>query len=391
MAHILALVMLLLVSAPVWIVYLADLLDGRRALQNDIHSFEAVVVCTAVIAWLLMALQGSMSFAFERDRSTLDALLTTPLSGRQIVLGKLAGIFRSSAFALLCPLLFIALALAHGVMSLRAGILGAVIVLVGAFLAAAWGLWCSISMATTVKAASYAFLAALVLLIGLPILNAAVLNRELQYNLLPMTFISPSVNLDYAVFERADHTSPYQGRFWGDNAIPSALGRTGKDGWRTRGVCRRGGRGLCGVRHAADRAPPSRRPVARRLEASLHGQKRGRVRGFPGSDAGPSPPSPCPLPGRERGLPRAPTTRGPVRLTADSTSSSTRCATSTPVAPASAFQPGTALTSIRYSAPSRPGKISTPASGASHCRRPPDVPNRSNPHQARTALRWHRG
>ena len=209
------------------------------------------MVCTAVIAWLLMALQGSMSFAFERDRSTLDALLTTPLSGRQIVLGKLAGIFRSSAFALGCPLLFIALAWAHGVMSLRAAVLGGVIVLVGAVLAAAWGLLCSISMATTVKAASYAFLAALVLLIGLPILNAAVLNRDLQYNLLPMTFVSPSVNLDYAVFERADHTSPYEGPYWADTHFPRA-GDAPLDVSHARGVCRRGGRDLCGVRHAAN-------------------------------------------------------------------------------------------------------------------------------------------
>jgi ABC-type transport system involved in multi-copper enzyme maturation permease subunit len=208
-ARILALVMLVLVSAPVWVVYLADLLDGHRALAHDINNFEGVIVCTAVIAWLLMALQGSMSFAFERDRSTLDALLTTPLSGRQIVLGKLAGIFRSSTFALVCPLLFIALAWGHGVMSLRAGLLGAAIVLLGALTAAAWGLLCSIATRTTVKAASCAFLAALVLLIGLPLLVAATLNRNLQHELLPATFISPSINLDYAIFERADYTSPY--------------------------------------------------------------------------------------------------------------------------------------------------------------------------------------
>jgi hypothetical protein len=47
-----------------------------------------------------------------------------------------------------------------------------------------------------------------------------VLNRDLQYNLLPMTFVSPSVNLDYAVFERADHTSPYEGPHWAGTHFP---------------------------------------------------------------------------------------------------------------------------------------------------------------------------
>ena len=137
-------------------------------MQHDIHEFNAVIAMTAVVTWLLMTLQGSMSFAFERDRSTLDALLTTPLAGRQIVLGKLAGIVRSSAFALGCPLLFIALAVMHQVMSWRAAALGGAIVVVTSVLAAAWGLLCSISTSTSVKAATYAFVVALVLLIGFP-------------------------------------------------------------------------------------------------------------------------------------------------------------------------------------------------------------------------------
>jgi ABC-type transport system involved in multi-copper enzyme maturation permease subunit len=209
-ARIFALILLVLVSTPVWVLYLADLIERGQPMTHDIHQYTMVIACTAVIAWLLMVLQGSMSYAFERDRSTLDALLTTPLSGRQIVLGKLAGIVRSSAFALGAPLFFIALAVSHGVTSWRGALLGVVIVFVGAMLAASWGLCCSISTTTSVKAATYAFLAALLLYIGVPMLlgSELILSHRFRRELIPATLVSPTLNLDYAVFENPDHTSP---------------------------------------------------------------------------------------------------------------------------------------------------------------------------------------
>ena len=214
-ARIFALLILVMVSTPVWVVYLSDLIERGRALPSDLGNFVIVIVCTSVITWLLMCLQGSMSFAFERDRSTLDALLTTPLTGNQIVLGKLAGIVRSSAFALAFPLLFISMAVAHQVMSWRAALLGAVIVVAGAVLAAAWGLYCSISTATSIKAATHAFLVALILLIGAPLLlgTEMILQPRLQREILPATMASPSLNLGYAIYENADHSSP--GDRWG--------------------------------------------------------------------------------------------------------------------------------------------------------------------------------
>ena len=61
-----------------------------------------------------------MSFAYEREHSTLDALLTTPLRSSYILSGKLAGILRSSAFALAFPVLFTVLAWGREVISPRA-------------------------------------------------------------------------------------------------------------------------------------------------------------------------------------------------------------------------------------------------------------------------------
>ncbi|MBI2824218.1 MAG: ABC transporter permease subunit [Planctomycetia bacterium] len=217
-ARIFALVMLVLFSAPVWVVYLADLLERGRPLPSDIHATTFVVVGTSILTWLLMTLQGSMSFAYERDRSTLDALLTTPLSGAQIVLGKLAGIARSSAFALAFPLFFTGLAAWHGVISGRAAALGVVILVTTALLAAAWGLFCSIATATSLRAASYAFGIALALVAGVPLVVNTALSQPTQFWLLPATFTSPTVNLDYAVFEAADHTSPYD-RYAGYGSI----------------------------------------------------------------------------------------------------------------------------------------------------------------------------
>ena len=207
-ARIMALVMLWLVSAPVWLSYLVDLIERGHPLPSDLNAVNMTVCCTAVVTGLLMTLQGSMSFAYERDRSTLDALLTTPLVGREIVVGKLAGILRSSAFALAFPLVFLLVAWLHGVMSGRAAFLGTAIVLCGALLASAWGLLCSVQTATAAKAATRAFTVALVLLIGLPAAMGMTLRLEYQRQFLPVALSSPSFNLSYAISETPSHTTP---------------------------------------------------------------------------------------------------------------------------------------------------------------------------------------
>jgi len=60
-ARIMALVLLVLVSAPVWLSYLVDLIEKGRPLPSDLDAVNATVCCTAVVTWLLMTLQGSMA------------------------------------------------------------------------------------------------------------------------------------------------------------------------------------------------------------------------------------------------------------------------------------------------------------------------------------------
>jgi len=207
MARILALLLLIVLSAPVWVFYLADLIAASSPMPSDSSAVEIVIPGTAVIAWLLMALQGSMSFAFERDRNTLDALLTTPLTGLQIIWGKFAGILRSSAFALAFPLGFSLLAALHGVVSWRAAILSMAIVAVGSLLAAAWGLYCSVSTDSSTRAAVVALGAAMILCVAAPIAMATLFNFGEQLNSFPVTAISPTINLSYSICERPNRTS----------------------------------------------------------------------------------------------------------------------------------------------------------------------------------------
>jgi len=200
-ARIMALVLLVILSTPVWMVALIDLYHGGSSLSTDIDTYNIVVVVTAVITWVLMALQGSMSFAFERDRNTLDALLTTPLTGREIILGKLAGIVRSSAFALAFPLLFTILAALLGVISFRAVAVSLLIILVGSLLAATWGLFWSVKTDSSSRAASIAVGVALFLCVGAPLALAGALDPQNRWPLTPVTSASPTVNLMNALAE----------------------------------------------------------------------------------------------------------------------------------------------------------------------------------------------
>jgi ABC-type transport system involved in multi-copper enzyme maturation permease subunit len=200
-ARIMALVLLVILSTPVWLVALIDLFQGGSSLSSDLDVFNTVIVVTAVIAWILMALQGSMSFAFERDRSTLDALLTTPLTGRDIILGKLAGIVRSSAFALAFPLMFTLLAAIQGVASIRATLLSLLIIVVGSLLAATWGLYWSVKTDSSSRAASVAVGVGLLLCVGAPLVFTGVLDAPFRWPLTPVSSVSPTVNLTNALNE----------------------------------------------------------------------------------------------------------------------------------------------------------------------------------------------
>ena len=209
--RIFALLFMVMFSCPIWVAWLADFLEGRRALSSDIHVLTFTVTCTAVVAWFLMAVQTSVSFAYERDHGTLDAILTTPMTASFIVLGKLAGVYRSSAFAVLFPLAFIVYAYTSSVVSWRAAVLASVVLFITGFAAAAWGMVCSVRAGSSTKASGWALGVLLVLFVGAPLLMQLLLRRPDQYDWLPLTLVSPSLNISYAIFENADYSYPYGG------------------------------------------------------------------------------------------------------------------------------------------------------------------------------------
>ncbi len=207
-ARILSLLMLLLFSSPLWLGWMADLLDGKRALSWDFDPFCMVITFTATIAWTLMVVQGAVSFAYEREHSTLDALLTTPLRSSYILLGKLAGILRSSAFAVAFPLFFTILAWSRGVISPRAAILALAITAAVALLAACWGLFWSVCTGASLKAITAATTIALAISVGTPMAFEMMGGYHWRFDMLPFSMVSPTQNLSYSVYEPADRSTP---------------------------------------------------------------------------------------------------------------------------------------------------------------------------------------
>jgi hypothetical protein len=205
-ARILCLLFSFMFTAVLWVGWIADWLQGRTALSMDADNVSGVIACTATVAWILMALQGAVSFSHEREQSTLDALLTTPLAGYHIVFGKLQGIVRSSAFALAFPIGFALVALYRNVTTWRAAVLSiAIILLVGIF-AACLGLACSVRLGSSGKACGLAAGITLVLCLGVPMASEAFIGWGRHHAWHKVTFVSPSQNLSWAIYDEHART-----------------------------------------------------------------------------------------------------------------------------------------------------------------------------------------
>jgi ABC-type transport system involved in multi-copper enzyme maturation permease subunit len=152
-------------SLATWI---ADLWDGHPPRESDVGSFQLAIALTAMIAWLVVALQGSVSIGSEVRNRTLDSLLLTPISGRLIVRGKLAGAVISASFALAFPMAFAGLAASRGVASPRAALFAGLVILAAAVLFAAIGLTCSLRFPTGPAGAGSAVTIVLALCLGVP-------------------------------------------------------------------------------------------------------------------------------------------------------------------------------------------------------------------------------
>ena len=107
------------------------------------------------VGWLLewsIGLRAATTISSERERGTWDALLTSPLSGREIVWGKLWGSLHGMRWVLLAAVLAWTLAACVGAMRpLDFASQIAFTILVGAFLAAV-GVRTSLSSATATRA-----------------------------------------------------------------------------------------------------------------------------------------------------------------------------------------------------------------------------------------------
>jgi ABC-type transport system involved in multi-copper enzyme maturation permease subunit len=163
-----ALVASALFSALSLATWMADLLEGGPPRESDVGAFQLAIALTAMIAWLVVALQGSVSISSEVRNQTLDSLLLTPLTGGSIVRGKLAGAVMSAAFALAFPLAFAGVAAWRGATSPRAALFTAFVVLAAAAFFAAVGLACSLRFPTGPTGAAAAVAVWLALCLGVP-------------------------------------------------------------------------------------------------------------------------------------------------------------------------------------------------------------------------------
>jgi hypothetical protein len=163
-----ALVASALFSALSLTTWMADLWEGRPPLESDVNAFQLSIALTAMIAWLVVALQGSVSIGSEVRNQTLDSLLLTPLSGRSIVRGKLAGAVISASFALAFPMAFATVAASRGTTSPRAAMLTGLVILAAALFFAAVGLACSLRFPTGPAGAGAAVAIVLGLCLGVP-------------------------------------------------------------------------------------------------------------------------------------------------------------------------------------------------------------------------------
>ncbi len=167
--------------APV--VIIASVL-GANGRVDDVYEFAAAVyagvvhhfeqfgqgvnvwlrVMNTIVGTLMLlgvAARSAGTVGIERDRDTLTSLMTTPLSTQEILWGKwLGGMASVRAFLWwLVPLW--AIGIAAGGVNPVAGVLMALAWLAPASFFAAWGLFCSVTAATTLRATTWAVLGAL--------------------------------------------------------------------------------------------------------------------------------------------------------------------------------------------------------------------------------------
>jgi ABC-type transport system involved in multi-copper enzyme maturation permease subunit len=137
--------------------------DPWKRLAEEMNVFQVRLVGTPVACLLLLAVavRAAGSVSGERDRQTLDALLTSPLDSSRILFGKWVGSIASVRWAWLWLGLIGGLGLiTRGLHPLALPVLVAAWLVYAGFLAAL-GLWFSVVSRTTLRAIIYTIATAL--------------------------------------------------------------------------------------------------------------------------------------------------------------------------------------------------------------------------------------
>jgi ABC-type transport system involved in multi-copper enzyme maturation permease subunit len=101
--HLIRLV--LLITVPVGLIAIVVCWGHYRS--GQLYGLSALLFVLWILACLLVSVKSANLIAAERSSQTLEVLLTTPLSGREIVLQKAPGV-RRLIYALMVPMLLVA-------------------------------------------------------------------------------------------------------------------------------------------------------------------------------------------------------------------------------------------------------------------------------------------
>jgi ABC-type transport system involved in multi-copper enzyme maturation permease subunit len=174
------------------------------SLERDMNSYVRTVgTLVACMALLTAAVRGSVAVRIERDKDTLDALLTSPLLTREILFAKWLGCLWGLRWLGVWLGIIYTLGLLTGGLSPLAVPLLAVVVLAYCATLAMVGLWFSVVCRTTVRATVAAVFASLGLVVG---------HWLIWLCCLPLEFMAPAGTSDglKQVFEfQAGMTPPF--------------------------------------------------------------------------------------------------------------------------------------------------------------------------------------
>jgi len=153
--------------------------------EDDFHMLMLGIM--APVLFLIVSVLASSSIAVERDRSSWELLLSTTLTGKQILWGKINGTIRSSFLFLLFPLAHLAFARLAGGLGTGLVLAGIIVLIAGALLQLCIGTYFSIRSGGALNAFLWTFCIGLAVNLVVPVI-ICFLSREGEPRFLSPTF-----------------------------------------------------------------------------------------------------------------------------------------------------------------------------------------------------------